>query len=257
MSVLREMQQQFLSYLLEKPSLIIDSVVEDGKISAEHRLNFYANGYKLRLKEAIETDYEKLHAYLGDELFDQLMEQYIKNYPSHHPSLRYYSWAMPELLASTDQWKQTPELSELALIEKTLCDSFDSLDCNAVSIQELAQLARENWPTLKMKFHDSVEILDLNTNSFQIWKALAEDKIPPKVLVDPTHWLIWRSELISKYSALSAAEYCALQIMRSDGDFSALCEGLLDFYDAEETPQQAVALLKEWLSNNMVAQLVY
>ena len=58
------------------------------------------------------------------------------------------------LLASDEQWKQTPELSEIALIEKTLCDSFDSLHCSAVSIKDLAELAPESWPTLKLKFHE-------------------------------------------------------------------------------------------------------
>jgi len=255
MTGLRELQHNFLNHLLEKPASIEKEIVSDQHASSQQRLGFYANGYKLRLKEAIGTDYEQLHAYLGDELFEQLMDQYISQIQSHHPSLRYYSQHMPALLAEKEPWSQSPELSELAIIEKSFCDSFDSADQVPVGVNMLAQIEPDHWPTLQLKFQDSVTLLPLEYNSFLIWQALSEEDIPPAAESDVATWLIWRSELISSYAVLSEAETCAIKTMQAGGDFSALCESLLAFYDEQETPQQAIALLQGWLVNNMVCEL--
>lgn len=255
MTGLRELQHNFLNYLLEKPARITNEIVSDEHASSQQRLGFYADGYRLRLKEAIATDYEQLNAYLGEDLFDQLMDQYINQYQSQHPSLRYYSQYMPELLATKEPWSESPELSELATIEKSFCDSFDSADRKPVGVNMLAQIDPDHWPTLQLKFQDSVTLLPLNYNSFLIWQALSEEEVPPAAVSDVTTWLIWRSELISSYSILSQAETCAIKTMQAGGDFSALCENLLAYYDEQETPQQAISLLQGWLANNMVSEL--
>jgi len=255
MSSLRELQNGFLNYLLEKPSGIVNNIDSSGNVSAQRRLGLYADAYKLRLKEAITTDYEQLHTYLGDDMFDQLMNEYISQYPSHHTSLRYYSKNIPKLLSEKEPWTQAPELIEIATIEKAFCDSFDAADSDPVTLEIMSRIEPHNWPMLKIRFHDSVQLLPMQYNSFQIWQALSEGSHPPSVISDMTSWLIWRNGLVSQYSALSDAEVCALQMMMSGGDFSNMCEVLLDHYDEQETPQQAIALLQQWLSNGMVCQL--
>ena len=252
---LRDVQHQFLNYLLEKPSSIVDNIESNGNTSAQQRLDLYADGYRLRLKEAISTDYEQLHAYLGDDMFEQLMDEYINHYPSHHPSLRYYSKDIPAFLARGEPWTQAPEIVEIATIEKALCDSFDSANHEARTVQDLADINPDSWPTLKIKLHDSVQLLSLQYNSFPIWQALSEESHPPAVIQEASTWLIWRNNLVSQYRTISDAETDALEIMIAGGNFSDLCEKLLDYYEEEETPQQAIYLLQTWLTNEMVSEL--
>jgi len=256
MSALRELQQAFLGYLLEKPSSIADSIVSSGEHTAQQRLDLYADGYKLRLKEAMMTDYEQLHAYLGDDMFEQLMDAYITRYPSHHPSLRYFSKSIPVVLLEEDPWKQVPVLHEIAVIEKAFCDSFDAADASGLSPQKLSEVSLDDWPGLKVQFHGSVQLLSMKHNSVEIWQALNNSETPPSVAQDSVVWLIWRKELVSQYRAITEAEMRALTTMLSGGDFSELCEVLLDYYSEEETPQQAIALLQGWMSNEMVCQLI-
>jgi len=252
---LRDLQHEFLNYLLEKPSSIVNTIMTTGNVTSHQRLNLYADGYKLRLKEAITTDYEQLHAYLGDDNFDQLMNEYINLYPSHHPSLRYYSKHIPELLSAQQPWLQASELAELAVIEKSFCDSFDAADCKPVTLNDLTRLEPEKWPTLRIIFNDSVQLLNMNFNSFQIWKALSEGINPPKLIQESSKWLIWRSQLMTKYHAVSDAEAIAVQAIMNGGDFSDLCESLLDYFDEQEVPQQTITMLHGWISNRMVCQL--
>jgi len=255
MSNLQSIQHEFLNYLLEKPSVIANTIISDD-VSADQRLGLYADAYKLRLKEAMMTDYEQLHAYLGDEMFDQLMESYISEYPSNKESLRYFSQKLPEKLKADQPWSQAVELSELAAIEKAFCDSFDAADSQPVTLTMLSQVPLDNWPTLKIKFHNSVQLLSMATNSFQIWKALSENAIPPEVEQDVTHWLIWRNDLVSRYIAITDAEVSAFKVMMVGSCFGDLCESLLEYYDEEQTPQQAVGILQSWISHGMVCELL-
>lgn len=91
MSELQDLQYRFMDYLLDQSSEVVDDIQSTPVLSAKDRLDIYASAYKLRLKEAITTDYDKLAAYLGDKQFDQLMERYIEKYPSHTANLRYFS----------------------------------------------------------------------------------------------------------------------------------------------------------------------
>jgi len=255
MSNLQSIQHEFLNYLLEKPSAIANTIISDD-VSADQRLGLYADAYKLRLKEAMMTDYEQLHAYLGDEMFDQLMESYISRYPSNKESLRYFSQKLPNILKVDQPWSQAVELSELAVIEKTFCDSFDAADGELVTLAMLSQVPLDDWPTLRIKFHDSVQELSMTTNSFQIWKALSEDAVPPAVEKNTTHWVIWRNDLVSRYIVITDVQASAIKMMMAGSSFSDLCESFLEYYDEEQTPQQAVGILQSWISHGMICELL-
>jgi len=252
---LRELQQAFLKHLLGAPSPISEHIQSTTDTSAKQRLNIYASGYRLRLKEAITTDFDSLHGYLGDDRFNQLLDCYIDTYQSKHHSLRYYSQHIPELLAKQKPFSQHKELIELAKIEQAFNDSFDAADCATADIEKLGHIATESWPTLRVQFHASVQLLDFNYNTFAIWKALSEEKTPPTVIKEKNLWLIWRKGLVSRYRVLSDAEYFALTRAIKGDDFSVLCEGLLDYFDEENTPAKAVGFLQTWLTEMMVCDI--
>jgi len=252
MTQLRELQQSFMKHLQGEPSEVAKRIQSTADATAQRRLDIYAIGYRLRLKEAITSDFDCLHGYLGDELFDQLMESYIDQYPSQHPSLRYYSQYLVELLSTQPPFADYPEIVEIAKIEQTFNHSFDAADCTTLSTEDLGKIAVNTWPTLKIKFHDSVKLLPCKHNSFPIWKALTAEDNPPDLEQDNTTWVIWRKDLISRYRALDDAERYALTCVIEGGDFSELCEGLLDHFDEEQTPAQAVSYLQTWLNERMV-----
>ena len=256
MNKLHEMQNEFLSYLLDNSSnSIVKSVESTPQHSAEQRMMFYGNAYILRLKEALMTDYERLHSYLGDDLFETLMNNYIEKYPSHHPSLRYFGQHMHDLVATTEPYNQFEEITEITRIEQAFANSFDAENCECVTINQLAELEPEAWTTLRLAFHNAVQILPQKNNSFQIWRALSDEETPPEKTEDDTSWLIWRHDLISRYRALDEAELAAIKIAMSNGNFSDLCEVLLNHFSEEETPQRAVGYLQQWINDQMICEL--
>jgi len=254
-SALRQLQQAFFGHLLSKPTDIIDHIESTAGTSAEQRLHIYASGYRSRLKEAISTDYERLHGYLGEPLFEQLMDDYIDKYQSHHPSLRYYSQYMPAFLAHQAPFSEHPEIAEIARIEQALNISFDAANCIAIATEQLAELTPDKWPSMRLQFHASTQLISCNYNSFQIWKAISEEQTPPGLEQETSTWLVWRKDLISQYRALTGAEAHMLELALTGADFSTLCEALLGYYDEEQTPRQAVIYLQSWINEMMVCEL--
>ena len=116
---------------------------------------------KARLKEAMETDYKKLHAYLGDEQFDSLLELYIQKYPSKQINLRHFGASMATLLRDEEPYNQLPILTEIATIESAFTDSFDAKDSSIVSVEDLASLKPEAWGTLNFDFQASLQLISL------------------------------------------------------------------------------------------------
>jgi L-rhamnose mutarotase len=256
MDALRKLQHEFLGYLLDDSAVdIVERIESSPQCSADQRLAFYSNAYRLRLKEALTTDYERLHSYLGDELFEKLMQCYIDNYPSHHPSLRYFGQYMIELVEQLEPFNQLAEIAEITRIEQAFANSFDAADCPCVSFSQLAELDPAAWATLTLSFHDAVQLLPQHYNSFQIWRALANEEIPPQKTADETTWLIWRQDLVSRYRALESAELAALKIAISGGNFADVCAALLEYFSEQQTPQQAVAYLQQWINDQMVCEL--
>ena len=253
MDALRKLQNEFLAYLLDNTtSGIIERIESTPQRSAMQRINFYGNAYTLRLKEALSSDFERLHTYLGDDLFETLMMQYIEHYPSHHTSLRYFGQHMVELIAQAAPFNTLPEVAEIAGIELAFANSFDATDDACVTHDELAQLEAEAWPTLRLRFHTAVQLLPQQCNSFPIWRALANDETPPPRIDGDTTWLLWRHDLVSRYRALDKPELAALGVALSAGNFAELCEVLLEYYDEQQTPQHAVGYLQQWINDQMV-----
>ena len=256
MNTLRKLQHEFLDYLLDNSAAdIVGRIESSPQCAAEQRMTFYANAYTLRLKEALSTDYERLHGYLGDDLFESLMLQYIQRYPSHHTSLRYFGQHMVELVEQLEPFSALTEVAEITRIEQAFANSFDAADFPCAHLEQLAQLAPEAWANLTLHFHDAVQLLPQRYNSFQIWRALARDETPPKKTPDHSTWLIWRQDLVSQYRALDSAELRALTIARSGGSFAEVCEALLDHFSEQDTPLKAVGYLQQWIHDQMVCGL--
>ena len=63
---LAQLQSSFLQFLMGRGDPPEGLVAGHGGMAAHTRLAIYRNAYRLRLREAIETDHEILGRYLGD-----------------------------------------------------------------------------------------------------------------------------------------------------------------------------------------------
>ena len=88
-----------ISNLARDPSA---RVVSSAKTSASRRLAIYYDAYRLRLLEALDSNYPILHSWMGDDEFEKLGLAYLDAHPSTHFSIRYFGHRLSEFPASAE-----------------------------------------------------------------------------------------------------------------------------------------------------------
>ena len=237
----------------------IDSQIEgDSAEFRNTRLGIYRNAYRLRLIEVIGTDYEVLHAYLGDELFDALAGDYIAAHPSTFRNVRWFGGKLAEFLRAAPRYAEHPELAELAQFEWSLGQAFDSPDEDAVRFGEVAAVTPEAWAELRFKPHPALRLLELRTNAVAIWKAIGSEggSCEPETFPEPVTWVVWRKQHSPFFRSLDADEAGALKAMISQASFGEICAGLCERVAEEEAAARAAGMLRGWVEAGWIARLL-
>ena len=264
MSPLRDLQTDFKSFLLRGNERMLDRVVGSAKVSAPRRLAIYYDAYRLRLLEALDANYPVLHAWIGDEEFEQLGLAYLDAHPSTHFSIRYFGHRLPEFLV-TEAYRDRPYLSEMAALEWALSEAFDADDGAVMSIEDMASIPPDAWPAMRFRFHASVRRLNLHWNVPPIWRAINQNidaekngagpltDVPAPLAGEyPQSWLIWRQELKTYFRSLPVDEAWAIDTAIAAGTFAEICEGLVEWIDAQNVALHAAGLLKRWIIDGMI-----
>lgn len=245
---LQQRQQQLMAYLLEGDKAIGAHIVDQGNISIDTRLNIYANAYRTRLRETLETDHQLSGNYLGDELFEKMAAGYIEECASQHRSLRHFGDDLADYLTTHAPFNEHPQISELVRFERLLLTAFDAADADRASVQDLTQIDGNSWPAIKLKFHPSVQLFSSPWNAVPIWQALKQEQTPPQPLQQLNHWLLWRNtELLTEFRHCSEAELCCYEFFAAKESFADACDALLNILPEDEVSETAVKILIQWL----------
>lgn len=258
MNGLRHLQNKFQAYLLQSNSAFQNHIVTTGKVSAETRLAIYANAYRSRLIEALAANYPILQVYLGCEQFKELGQAYLSACPSSYRSIRWFGDKLAHFLCENSPYKEIPYLGELAQFEWTLTLVFDAADSKILQVEEMGSIPPDAWITMRLQAHPSIHRLNLTWNVVQIWQCISDDKTPPEPLQNPApiHWVLWRKELMNQFCSLANDETWALDAILSGSTFSDICEGLCQWIDEEEAGLRAASLLKGWISEGLIAEVI-
>jgi hypothetical protein len=258
MTALPQLQLAFQRYVLHGEEAMGERVGGAERVDPEQRLRIYYDAYRLRLIEALATDYEALRTLMGTADFNSACRAYIESTPSTYRNVRWYGGALPQFLQTTAPWSEQPILGEIALFEWTLTLAFDAPDDPIVSFDELAALPGEQWPTVSFALHPCVNLLSLRTNAPAFRKASdAGEALPEVTLAEaPVSWLIWRREYTTCFRSLSEPEAWALRTVQEGTNFSTLCEGMCGWFDAEEAAPQAAGFLRQWVDDQLITEVI-
>jgi len=257
MSPLKGLQSDFKSFLLRGDERMLERVVGNAKISAPRRLAIYYDAYRLRLLEALDSNYPVLHAWMGDDEFEQLGLAYLEAHPSTHFSIRYFGHRLTEYLASADEYRGRSYLGEMAALEWAMSEAFDAPDSPVAGLDTMASIPPEAWPEMHMTLHVSVHRLDLRWNIPAIWTTIKEEQTPAEPLARewPEPWLVWRQDLRIFFRPLSVDEAWAIDAVRQGATFASICEGLVEWIDAQNVALHSAGLLKRWISDGMIINI--
>lgn len=257
MSHLAALQRAFQTHVLHADDAIEREITGTPLAPAAERLGIYSTAYRLRLLEALQTDYTALHAALGDEGFEQLCFAFIAASPSTYPNLRWFGANMDAYLKATPPYLDIPVLAELASFEWAKGLAFDAADEVHLTIQDMADIPGADWPGMSFQAHPSVQRLDFFSNAPLIWKAVAAEADPPQpsYTEESLSWVIWRQNLSVYFRSLDKDEAWAIDSLLHGVNFAEICTGLCEWVDELHAARHAAGLLKVWLESGMIRSL--
>jgi hypothetical protein len=252
-SRLPDIQEAFQRFLLAGDSEINACVVGTERVPVETRLGIYGDGYRSRLIEALETSFPVLANLLGDD-FQTLAAQYVNAYESTFFSIRYYGDQLADFLAGDAEYSKAPLLAELARWEWAMAAAFDAADAEPIDISAFAQLAPEDWAELRFEWSPAVQVVELEWNVPQLWKAVTEETERPEPSLSPQlgSYLIWRRELQIYFRPLAQQEAAVIAAARAGHSFGELCVLLCEHLDESEASLHAAGYLRGWVESGLI-----
>ncbi len=255
---LRDLQLRFQEYLTDDSDAIERDIVGTDDALAEHRLGAYYNAYRIRLIDCLAVDYAALEKHLGREAFETLALDYLERYPSTQPSVRWFGRHLPENMREVYAGEEQEFLSELAAYEWAQSLVFDAAaSARLVQLDDIARIAPQDWPAIEFRFKPALRWLDLYWNVPMYENALdSGGEVPRPVRGEhPQRWLLWRRELKTHWRSLEVHEAWAIEQAAAGACFAEICEGLLEWIDAEQVALVGAGFLKQWAGDQLLTSL--
>jgi hypothetical protein len=215
----------------------------------ERGMRVYANNYRGQLIAALGDTYAKTRLWLGDEAFDTEAGHYVDaNAPSSW-TLDAYGRAFPDMLEA--RYPDDPDVHELAWIDRALREAFSGPDAVAI---EVGALVAEDWERVEFAFVPTLRFHSARSNAAAIWKALAEQIMPPGAeQTDAGGGVrIWRKGLSPQFASMDPDECACLDLALTGATFGEICELLSRRKGPLPAASEAGILLRTWVGDGLV-----
>jgi putative DNA-binding protein len=257
---LAELQGVFQEFLLARSDAFQSEVCDSLKAARTTLLDVYLEGYALRLIEALTTDYPGLIAMVGSASFDDMARAHIVAYPSRHPSVRRFGRSLTDFLESTAPYDCLPAVAEMARFEWKLGEAWDAPDIDPVPAAPLIALPPEAWETLAFTVLPSLRWVMLAFDVPQARQRREEvvaGSLEVVTATAPVPWVIWRSDLLTRYRSLEADEALLLDALVVDRTFPELCDSLAGFTGEADAAAPGAGLLRAWAEAGIIGSFQY
>ena len=224
----------------------------DARMSAEERLDAYANMYFVRLRDVLSEDFERTASVLGEARWHNTVTDYLLAHPPTKWSLRWAGEAMPGFLRGHAYGAERPWLADVAALEWARNEAFQAMDAESLRAESLAALPPEAWPDLRFEAMPGTALVESRWDLAAWWNgALGEPERAPRALDAPRVLLVWRDEEGDvQHEELAADELEAVRRLLSGAPFADVCEACAPRDagepEAEAAARRAVELLLRW-----------
>lgn len=253
-STLAATQRALQDFVLHGAADVSHQIRGTTRVPAGTRLAIYANAYRARLSEGLESNFPVLAKLMGVSEFRGLAQCYIEGHEPHHRSIRWYGDRLAQFLREDATYRDAPMLADLAEFEWTMTEAFDAADAQALTLEELSRRAPEEWASLQLRPHPSSRCVHLSWNAPQIWSAIQEGESAPQAQCEstPRCWLLWRQELQIFFRCVDPVEADAIEALLEGRTFGELCLELSERLGAAEAPRRAASLIHGWAESGMI-----
>jgi Putative DNA-binding domain len=256
---LAELQRRMQDSILKRNTNTLPHVKQTPRDTPEVMFGVYQNAYRLRLVEILGNDHPRLKCFMGDEDFARMGGAYVDAHPSDQPNARWFSRHLPEFLAKAWPWSRKPELSDLAILEKSLNDAFDAPEAPFLTQTGLAALDPGRFGDAVFAIHPSARRFTVKTNVTSIWSSMKCDVRHPlaEKLKEPMEILVWRQGSSARFRMLGAEEAMALDEAGRGVPFGVLCEMIAVMDDPDSAALRAASYLRGWIEAEIISAVTY
>jgi len=229
-------------------------VLGDDRLSAQARVEIYANMYFYRLLDVLKEDFPATLTVLGEDNFHNLVTGYLLEYPPTEPSVFYCGRQLAAFLRDHPIGDGAPFLADLAALERAIVEVFQGPDAAALEPDSLRAIAPVHWPALKLRIHPSAQILALDWRVSELLRAIEERRPWKPAEPGAVKVLVWRRNARVFYRDLQRPEADALEAASRGATFAKICD-LVATGAGHPDPVAAInRLLARWLSDGLLTR---
>ncbi|PTR35072.1 putative DNA-binding protein [Luteibacter sp. OK325] len=215
-------------------------------------MRVYANNYRGQLVTTLRDIHAKTRLWLGDETFDIQAERYVDAHAPSSWTIDAYGHAFPDMLEAA--YPKDPDVSELAWLDGALHQVFGGADAQAI---DATALVADDWERIEFVFVPSVRFRRMRSNAVAIWKALAEETMPPASveLKAMGGVRVWRRGLSPQFASMEAHECDCLDLALTGATFGEICQLLGRWHGPGSVAAEAGTLLRAWVGDGLLLRL--
>ncbi|HVN27936.1 MAG TPA: DNA-binding domain-containing protein [Candidatus Binataceae bacterium] len=238
-----------------RPGGLASVIVGDDRLSAEERVDIYANMYFYRILDVLKEDFPATLATLGEERFHNLATGYLIEYPPSHFSISYAGQHLADFIRAHPIREDFPLLADLAQMERALIDVFHAADATPLDAEAMRAIPPEEWPSIRMRLHPAHQIIELEFDVAPMINAVEESgtTVPPPR--DHNRMLVWRKRNTVFYRAIDELERDALNALADGSSFGEICEVIASRVAEGDDPAAAInQSLEVWLRDGLLVR---
>lgn len=253
MSSLQVLQQQMLQAVLAEKKLPLVAIRGNDIADAHSRLAVYRHGYRIRLHDALKTEFAGLQCMAGKS-FDLLLKKYVEAHPSEHYNIRWHGAGLAAFLDYAMPWRDKPQLAEMAHLDWAISTAFDAADETCMGIADLSAVPPDAWAGLRLSLVRNLQIIGCKHNVDTFRRAADQGDKRPRLrsFAEPRQILVWRKATTVHYRLLKDDEWQVLGAAIHEEPFAALCERLMEHHSEEAALSRMVTLLQGWLEAGLI-----
>ena len=167
---LPELQQRFVTGLLDDQPDALDAWVVSDHFSAAERLGIYRNNIYTGLSGALQNCFAVVHQLVGEDCFSQAARGYIRAHPSRCGYLQRFGAGFPAWLADLQATRGLAYLADVARLEWARQEVYHAAEAVPFDQAALADVAPADYGRLCFRIAPAVRWVQSRWPVQQIWE---------------------------------------------------------------------------------------
>ena len=161
---------------LVPPGRVAEVILPSAALDPAERIGIYHGMYRLRMAEALESDYPALAHFLGEDRWSALVAGYCAAHPSRSYTLNVLGRPLADWLAEAPRLRQRGFCRDLARLEWAVTEAFDAEETPRLAEAEIAAVPAAAWEGARLVPSAALRILDLGWNANEWLDSTKDDR---------------------------------------------------------------------------------